>query len=392
LALVAGLLADVDRAAVGRASFARAVLERLVSEPSVEGSDAIDRCLQFAAGELSGLAADVRWLTHDGLRSLVMTFGDAPARRRVAFSGHVDVVPAAGEWSSPPFALTERDGELQGRGTCDMKGGVAGFVASLHALADADVLMRCGVELVLTGDEEVGSRRGMIALLQAGALTTPRAICGEPTGLDIFLGNRGLVWATITVHGRGGHAGQLEHLDDPVPMALEVIEAVRALPLLARDERFDPPTSSLAITQLSTDSQAPNIVPDAVAIGLDRRLLPGEDPETVLEEIEQAVARVVRAPYRHTIERQRAWPPYAIAADSEMACRARDAVRATGRAGALGMDSASNDSSWLDQHGIETVLLGPGDPAQAHCSDERLAPDQLADAVRIYARLGALTR
>lgn len=83
------LLADVDRAAAGRASFARAVLERLVSEPSLEGSGAIDRCLEYAAGELSGLAADVRWFTHDGLRSLIMTFGDAPVHHRVAFSGHV---------------------------------------------------------------------------------------------------------------------------------------------------------------------------------------------------------------------------------------------------------------------------------------------------------------
>jgi len=77
--------------------------------------------------------------------------------------------------------------------------------------------------------------------------------------------------------------------------------------------------------------------------------------------------------------------------DDQIAVIARQAVKAVNRPGALGMDSAANDSSWLDQHGVQTVLLGPGAPELAHVSDEHVSLDQLADAVRIYARIGAQT-
>lgn len=383
-----------DAAARAREGTARTLLERLVAERSLEGEPAIDRCLDAIADLLGPLARETVRPVHDGLSSLVMRFGDGPAERRLAFSGHVDVVPAEGDWATDPFTLAERDGLLRGRGTCDMKGGVAAFVTAILALEDAGLLDGCALELVLTGDEEVGSRRGLIPLLESGMVTARRAICGEPTGLDLFLGNRGLVWAAFTVHGRGGHAGQLHHLDDPVPVALRLADELLALPLDARDERFDPDRPTLAITRLDAGAtaNAPNVVPDRAVVGLDRRLLPGEDVDAVMAALEEAAERAVAEPFRWSVEVQRRWPPYAIEPGDRVAVLAGEAVRAVGRPARLGMDSAANDSSWLDQHGVETLLLGPGAPEQAHVTDEGLEPEQLRDAVRIYARLGATTR
>lgn len=386
------LLARADRAAQRRAATARALLAELVLEATVEGSPAIERCLDLIADRLGPLAREVQRPLNDGLSSLVMSFGSGPAERGIAFSGHIDVVPAEGAWSVSPFALTERDGCLYGRGTCDMKGGVAGFVAGLFALGDAELLDECSLQLVLTGDEEVGSRRGLIPVLDAGLVTARRAVCGEPTGLDVFLGNRGLIWATLTVDGRGGHAGQLIHLDDPVPPALALIEALRALPLEAVDPRFDPAHPSLAITRIDAGAAlgALNVVPDSVTVGIDRRLLPGEDIDAAVEAL-AAAAAVIGPPFRCSLNVQRRWPPYAIAADEDIAIRAREAVVYVGRPGNFGMDAAANDSSWLDQHGVRTVLVGPGAPSQAHLSDEHVSVDQLRDAVRVYARIGAGT-
>ena len=97
----------------------------------------------------------------------------------------------------------------------------------------------------------------------------------------------------------------------------------------------------------------------------------------------------MRPPFAAETSVARRWPPYAIGADRPVARAAAAAVRASGREPAFGMDSAANDSSWLDAAGIDTVLLGPGDPPRAHATDERVDPAEVVAAVEIYARLMA---
>jgi acetylornithine deacetylase/succinyl-diaminopimelate desuccinylase-like protein len=102
-------------------------------------------------------------------------------------------------------------------------------------------------------------------------------------------------------------------------------------------------------------------------------------------------ASVIAPPFRCDFDVIRHCPPYAIDGGNQTAMIARDAVRAVQRTAAFGMDSAANDSSWMHQHGIETVLLGPGAPEQAHVTDEHVSAEELSDAVRIYAAIGAST-
>jgi acetylornithine deacetylase/succinyl-diaminopimelate desuccinylase-like protein len=188
------------------------LLGRLVAQESVEGSPAISACLDIVADRLDGVASRIDRLNLDGVPALVARLGDGDPDHRLTFSGHVDVVPAAGGWGTPPFELTARAGRLYGRGTCDMKAGVAATVEAVRVAADLGLLSDASVELALTGDEEVGSERGTRALLAGGWITGRAAVCCEPTGLDVLLGNRGLVWIDIVVTGRGGHAGMAHAL------------------------------------------------------------------------------------------------------------------------------------------------------------------------------------
>ncbi len=365
------------------------LLGRLVAQESVEGSPAIAACLDVVADRLAGVGASVDRLDLDGVPALVARVGDGDPAGRLTFSGHVDVVPAAGGWTSPPFALTARDGRLYGRGTCDMKAGVAAAVEAVRVAADLGLLSDVSIELALTGDEEVGSERGTRALLAEGWITGRAAVCCEPTGLDVFLGNRGLVWMDVVVTGRGGHAGMAHALANPIDAAATLIGALRDIPLTARDDRFDPGVPTLTLTRLGADGGGRNVVPDRVELGIDRRLLPGEDPEAAIAAIECAVGAAVRPPFAAESAVSRRWPPYAIDAGRPIARAAAGAVRAAGREPAFGMDSAANDSSWLDAAGIDTVLLGPGDPPQAHATDEHVDPAEVVAAVEIYARLMA---
>ena len=364
------------------------LLAALVAEPSVEGRDgAIVRCLDLVHGALSPLARETLRPVHDGLPALIMRFGPPSPNRRLAFVGHVDVVPAEGTWSSPPFAMTVDGQRAVGRGLVDMKGGVAAAVGAIRALAAAELLDDVAVELILSADEEVGSARGVRAMLAAGEISCTAAICPEPTGLDVYLGNRGIVGCEIVVTGRGGHAGLLESLASPIPAALTLASALGSMPLPARDDRFDPPTPSLAVTRFVADGGAPNVVPDVVAIGVDRRLLPGEDIDEAIGAIRDLVTEAIRPPLSAEVRVTKRWPPCETPAAAPISRAAVAGVRAAGRSGALGMDRPSNDSSWLVEAGIPALLLGPGDPQAAHVTDEWLDLDQLRDAVRAYAEL-----
>src|SRR6185437_2764187 len=123
------------------------LLERLVAEESVEGSPAIAACLDIVVGRLGDVPATVERLEFDGVPALVARMGGGDPTRRLTFSGHVDVVPAAGSWRSPPFRLTERDGRLHGRGTCDMKAGVAATVEAVRVVAELGLLADVAIEL-----------------------------------------------------------------------------------------------------------------------------------------------------------------------------------------------------------------------------------------------------
>lgn len=371
------------------------LLSGLVEQESVEGNEAaIAACLDLVEDAIRAYAREIERPVFDGLPGLIARFGDGPAERMVTFSGHIDVVPAEGVWLSPPFAFVFDGDQARGRGVCDMKAGVAAFAGAIRALGAAGRLPECAIELAITADEEVGSRRGTRRWLAEGLIQGTAAICGEPTALDVYLGNRGVAWYEIEIRGRGGHAGQLQALDSPVGAAIDVMAALTARQLTKRDDRFDPPTASLAITRLDAgaSTRAINVVPDVVTIGIDRRFLPGESIDAETAEIEHLVNASVRPPLTAEVRVLNAFPPCETAEDHPITRAAVAAAKQSGRRGALGMDRAANDSSWFVEAGIPALLLGPGDPEQAHVTDESLALSDLRDAVLLYAELALAYR
>jgi acetylornithine deacetylase/succinyl-diaminopimelate desuccinylase-like protein len=368
---------------------AKAILEHLVAQESVAGNDAaVEDCLAYLAETISPAAASVELERYGGPPVLLARFGDTDEPRRFVFSGHVDVVPASPAWGDA-FTLRERDGVLAGRGVVDMKGAVAAFVAALEALGRSGALEGCSVELALTGDEEVGSAHGTIPLVESGVLSAASGVCGEATRFRVSVASRGVVWVRISIFGKGGHAGFSHQIDNPSDCAAQLLLALRELPLAARDDRFSPATPSLTVSRSAPldGLEAPNVVPDAVGLMVDRRLLPDESAESAIDQIAECVRATVTAPYSHEIEVLRRWPPYAIAADEPIARSAGSALEATGLPFIQEADLAANDSSWLVQAGIPTILLGPGDPEQSHATGESLSLDDLATACAVYAQL-----
>jgi len=185
----------------------------------------------------------------------------------ICFAGHTDVVPVgASNWRSDPFAGEVRDDVLYGRGACDMKGGIAAFVAAAaqHLAAGPP---RGSISLLITGDEEGPAIDGTVRVLEwmkANAQVPDFCLVGEPTSVAqlgdmVKIGRRGSLNATITVHGTQGHVAYPHRADNPVHRLLRALSALTAAPLDAGSDWFQP--SSLQVTSIDVGNAATNIIP-----------------------------------------------------------------------------------------------------------------------------------
>lgn len=200
-------------------------LRDLIRIPSVTGSEEAVAAWATTALREAGLAVEELATDHDALRSdpawpgqemprtsLPVVIGRAgrPGGRRLILSGHLDVVPAGdpATWTADPWAAELRDGEVYGRGACDMKGGVAAILAAVRSLGASGDLGRLSGELlvVLVSSEEDGGQ-GTLAAIRAGA-TADLAVIAEPSGLDIVVAHAGAITFRLTVPGRAAHASR----------------------------------------------------------------------------------------------------------------------------------------------------------------------------------------
>ena len=195
----------------------------------------------------------------------------------ICFAGHTDVVPVgAANWQTDPFAGEVRNGILYGRGACDMKGGIAAFVAAA-AQHLADGPPTGSISLLITGDEEGPAVDGTVRVLEwmrANDQVPDFCIVGEPTcpvalGDMVKIGRRGSLNARLTVHGTQGHVAYPQRADNPVHRLIRIADALTAAPLDAGNDWFQP--SSLQFTSIDVDNTVTNVIPAAASAMLNIR-------------------------------------------------------------------------------------------------------------------------
>ncbi len=190
------------------------------------------------------------------------------------YCGHTDVVPPGdlARWTDDPFAATVRDRVLYGRGACDMKGGIAAFLAAIPAEQPRGTL-----SLLITGDEEGPSVDGVkrcMPWLEENGLLPGMCIVGEPTSQErlgdvIKIGRRGSLNAFVTVHGTQGHSAYPQKADNPVHRLLAALHALAAEPLDEGSTHFEP--STIQVTGLRVDNTATNVIPAEASAFLNIR-------------------------------------------------------------------------------------------------------------------------
>jgi acetylornithine deacetylase/succinyl-diaminopimelate desuccinylase-like protein len=385
------------RLAAARPAELAAELVRIPSHPGVpRQEEAVARHLAGWLGE-RGVGAQLVEVAA-GRPNLIATVGnrdaDAP---RLLLCGHTDTVPLNAGDPGHGFSGEIRDGRLLGRGAADMKGPLAAMAAAAVAVDGALAELGAGAVLAAVVDEEMESL-GAEALVRS-QLRVDGAVVGEPTGNRVALGHRGLEWLAIDFHGRSAHGGAPERGVNAIVAASRFIALAesRLAPAFAarRHPLLGPPTLNFG-TILGGDQ--PSTVAASCTLTLDRRSVPGESYGAMAAELETLLAEVERAMpgLRTTLRRLEGGMAtlehvaLETAADHPLAraaFAARRFVTGDADAAAVAFPAWTDGALLAGFAGIPTIVLGPGDLADAHSPRESISVAELEEGARIYAAL-----
>jgi len=328
-----------------------------------------------------GFACETIDLT-PGRPNLVATIGGSASKPPLAFTGHTDVVPLGMRgWSVPPFEAPIRDGKVWGRGASDMKAGVAAFVAAAVDMAPR-LAGTAGVTLLITAGEETGSE-GAIALAKSGRLPLAGAlVVAEPTSNRPLLGHKGALWLTAATSGVTAHGSMPDKGVNAVYKAARIATALEGFDFnVKRHALMGQPTLNLGFLRGGLNV---NSVPDRAEIGIDCRTIPGMSHAMLREQIQSLLGPEAAITTQVDLE-----PVYTPSDEPWMAsvhalCAALQGAKPT-------IETAPyfTDASVLTPAlgGVPTVILGPGEAATAHQTDEWCETARIDEAAEIYRRL-----
>jgi acetylornithine deacetylase len=371
------------------------LLADLVRLPSVNpmGRTDIPADLIYEARVTDYLEAQLRQLgvacrrqtVAPGRDNLIAEYRPSNSSTHLLWEAHQDTVPIDG-MTIDPFAADIRDGKLYGRGSCDVKAGIAVMLAAFARLVREQPAGSAAVTLAFTVDEE-HTFLGVQELVKSG-ITADFAVVAEPTGLNIVTAHKGVARWQIQTTGRACHSSRPHDGVNAVYRMAKLVSAVERyadrLAATKPDARLGSP--ALSVGRI-TGGTSPNTVPDWCCIDVDRRLLPGESATAALADFEAFLrAEVPDVPF--TAELRLACPPLAPVSHPliDTLGQAIDAVAGRHERHAV---AYGTDASTIAEAGMAAVVFGPGDIAQAHTKDEWIALDQLERAAEILFRLAA---
>ncbi len=319
----------------------------------------------------------------EGKVNLIATKGSGPGG--LVLAGHTDTVPFDNDlWATDPFSVTEQDGKLLGLGITDMKGFFAIVMEAIKEIGEADY--KEPLIILATADEET-SMEGAKTLAEMGKPRARAALIGEPTGLKPVQTHKGILMDAIKLSGQSGHSS------DPSlgRNALEGMHTVISELMIYREElkqKYQNPLFEIPYPTLNLGSihggDNPNRICGHCELQFDIRLMPGMHLDTVRNDIEKRVETIAK-PLGLKFELVKKFtgvPAFFANENSELLKTAEELTGHSGISVAFG-----TEGPYLQELGMDTIIMGPGHIEQAHQPDEYLSLDILKPAVGIVKQL-----
>jgi acetylornithine deacetylase len=373
----------------------RAMIARLIAFDTTSRNSNLD-LIHDVRDYLKGLGVESHLTFDDEGRkaNLYATLGPSD-RGGIALSGHTDVVPVDGQdWTSSPWDVTERDGRLYGRGTCDMKSFIA--IALAYAPKFLERGLKTPIHYCLSYDEEVGciGAPRMLKYLASQPVRPVGAIIGEPTDMKVITGHKGKLSAICSVRGFEAHSSLAPKAVNAVQMAAR---AIARLDEMARrkaaegpfDDNYDIAHTTVHVGTVNGGT-ALNIVPSECRFEFEFRFLPDDDPQELLAEIQgfvrdelEPVMKAVRPETGFTWTIRSNIPGLDISGNAEIVTLAKSLAGAN----ATSKVAFGTEAGQFHESGIPAVICGPGSIEQAHKPNEYVSLEQLALCTRFMDRL-----
>ncbi len=421
------VLAAVDKRLDELVEFTR-TLVGCRSDSQSEGNAAFQpeatRCIDIIAAKLESMGMEIeRWTEEPRYPALAARLPGTGGGRSLAINGHIDVVPVGDDsaWQHDPWGGEISDGKLWGRGSCDMKSGVAAGIFAIQAIVDSGIERNGDLWMHVVADEEVvgWSTRNLSARLPK----VDAVIVAEPTELQIQPVEGGLVHMRIEIDGRESHAGNryksihagglgAQGGVNAIEKGLLIMQALQKLerdwaiyrshPLLPRGFNSIMPGMIIGGPGGGADGRLnlisnPGTSPNYCAIEYNVWYLPHETYDDIRREIETYVATFSQTdpwlkdhPPRFTwVTRNVFLPPVNTAPDHPIVTTVATSLEEIGRPVEVVGFTAASELAWYAEQGIPGVIFGPGSIAQAHSPNEFVLVDQLKDAARTMALAAA---
>jgi len=328
-----------------------------------------------------------------GICNLYARWGRKGANRTFGFNGHTDVVPLGNpdDWTVDPFGAEIKDGYLYGRGSTDMKSGVAAFAAAAMDFVQ-DTPPDGAVVLAITGDEEAEAKDGTAALLDwMKAENEAMSVClvGEPTnpqemGDAMKIGRRGSMTSHIKVTGVQGHAAYPHRAKNPVHALAELMHIYASHPLDQGSDHFDP--SSLQVVTMDTGNPATNVIPAQCTAALNIRFNDHHHSSRLQIWLREEADKVATAHGVHIEIKTKVSGESFITAPGPLSDLIGNAVKAeTGKQPELSTSGGTSDARFVKDHCpvVEFGLSGK----TMHQVDERVMVSEIETLKRIYTRI-----
>ncbi len=364
---------------------------RLVQCASVTPEDA--GAIPLLTDMLTEAGFECHRADRNGIANLVARWGAKGHSKTFGFNGHTDVVPVGdpSDWSVDPFSATERDGWMIGRGTTDMKSGVAAYVAA--AIDFVQSTPPDGALLItITGDEEGDAQDGTTAILdwmESNAEHMSACLVGEPTCPDTFgdmakIGRRGSMTAYFTATGVQGHSAYPHRAKNPVPALAKLVDRLASHTLDEGTAHFDP--STLAVTTFDTGNPANNVIPATCRATVNIRFNDAHSSDRLIAWLKDQAAAVAKETDIQIDMRTQVSGESFITPPGPLSDLVQDAVeQETGTRPTLSTSGGTSDARFVKAHCpvIEFGLVGK----TMHQVDERVEVAQIHALKSVYQRI-----
>jgi acetylornithine deacetylase len=367
-------------------------LNKVVSLPSVSSANAsIDMSnkpvIDYLAEQFESLGFECELIPIPGSETtkfnLIATLGSGPGG--LVLAGHTDTVPLDEElWSLDPFKVTQRDGKLFGLGVTDMKGFFPIIMEAVKPLLDKS--FKEPLIVLATADEET-SMQGARSIAEMGRPKARAAIIGEPTGLQPVKAHKGIMMDSVRLLGQSGHSSDPSLGNN----ALDAMHAVISDLMIYREElkqRYSSDLFSIPHPTLNLGvihgGDNPNRICGHCELEFDIRLMPGMHIETVRGEIRNRIATLMN-PLGIQFELAALFTGVPAFFADENSALLKTAEKLTGHAGiSVGFGT---EGPFLQELGIDTIIMGPGNIDQAHQPDEYMSIDMIEPCIDVLRKM-----